>query len=448
MTALFSSVQLRASVWPLRWLWLGIAALAIAGIFAVILVMARTPQLAVFTQLFSVALVVHVDLSVLVWFLAIAGMLWSYVVNAHTAPLPYFQAAAFWVSAAGTALIALSPLHPEWQVIKSNYIPVLYNPLFMVGLSLLMAGIIVAIIPVILNFRAKQSDSILVRAIYWSAWIVAVALLAFSLSAAQLDSTLPLDARFETLFWAGGHILQFVFTQLALIGWLVLFYGLGITLSSRTRTLFLWLLPFGYIASILSVVAFVYYPVGSAEFITFFTHKMIVLGGIAPAIFMGYIAINLVKLGRIKRTTRALWSSLIMSWLVFAAGGVIAFLIQGQNVTIPAHYHGSIVGVTLSLMGMVYVVLPQLGYKNVAATRLAFWQPILYGGGQLLHISGLAYSGGYGVLRKYTGQLPIEVKAAMGVMGLGGTLAIIGGLLFVVVVLKAARQPHEKLTLR
>lgn len=444
----FSDAQLRHSVWPKRWLWLGISALAIAGVFAVILVMARTPQLAVFTQLFSVALVVHVDLSVLVWFLAIAGMLWASYGGVVDAKLPYFQGAAFWACALATGLIAISPLHSDWDVIKSNYIPVLYNPLFLGGLSLLMAGMVVAVLPVILSPPKAATSTMLDKAIYWSAWIVAIALLAFSLSAAQLDSTLPLDARFETLFWAGGHILQFAFTQLALIGWLVLLSSLGVVPSKRASKVLSWLLPLGYAASLFSVLAFVFYPVGSPEFVTFFTHKMIVIGGIAPGIFMLYIVMQLYKLGCVKPSTRALWSSLMMSWLVFAAGGIIAFMIQGQNVTIPAHYHGSIVGVTLSLMGMVYVILPKLGYRQVAAKRLAFWQPILYGGGQLLHISGLAYSGGYGVLRKYTGELPIEVKAAMGVMGLGGTLAIIGGLLFVVVVIKAARKPHEKLTLR
>ncbi|MFN7452136.1 MAG: hypothetical protein ACK5R5_04440, partial [Alphaproteobacteria bacterium] len=62
-----------SSLWPRRWLMLGVAALAIAGLFSLILVIARTPQLAGLKELFSVALVVHVDLSVLVWFLAVMG---------------------------------------------------------------------------------------------------------------------------------------------------------------------------------------------------------------------------------------------------------------------------------------------------------------------------------------------------------------------------------------
>jgi cytochrome c oxidase subunit I len=117
-------------------------------------------------------------------------------------------------------------------------------------------------------------------------------------------------------------------------------------------------------------------------------------------------------------------------------------MIQGQNVTIPAHYHGAIVGVTLALMGYSYYLLPRFGYREVAAWRTAFWQPILYGVGQLMHIGGLGYSGGYGVLRKTAaaGQtFAPEVKVALGIMGLGGVLAIIGGFMFVIVVWRATR---------
>ena len=43
-------------------------------------------------------------------------------------------------------------------------------------------------------------------------------------------------------------------------------------------------------------------------------------------------------------------SALIMSLVLFAAGGMIGFAINGANVKIPAHYHGCIVGVTLALI--------------------------------------------------------------------------------------------------
>lgn len=62
------------------WLLLALAALVGSGLFSVLLVLARTPGINAWLpagDFFRVALVVHVDLSVLVWFVAIAGLLWS-----------------------------------------------------------------------------------------------------------------------------------------------------------------------------------------------------------------------------------------------------------------------------------------------------------------------------------------------------------------------------------
>ena len=64
------------------WLMLGLAALIGSGVFSVLLVAARTPYFQhafPVADFFRVALVVHVDFSVLVWFLALGGVLWSEV---------------------------------------------------------------------------------------------------------------------------------------------------------------------------------------------------------------------------------------------------------------------------------------------------------------------------------------------------------------------------------
>mgnify|MGYP001191306917 FL=1 len=132
--------------------------------------------------------------------------------------------------------------------------------------------------------------------------------------------------------------------------------------------------------------------------------------------------------------------------ILFASGGIIGIFISGSNVRIPAHYHGCIVGVTLALMGLVYLLLPKLGNRTPQG-RMARWQPSLYGAGQLMHIIGLVWSGGYGVQRKVAGaEQVLRSKAeiaGMGLMGMGGLIAIIGGLLFVIVVWKALRAPQS-----
>ena len=115
-------------------------------------------------------------------------------------------------------------------------------------------------------------------------------------------------------------------------------------------------------------------------------------------------------------------------------------MIEGSNVRIPAHYHGCIVGVTLAVMGLVYLLLPRLGV-GAPSVRLATLQPYLYGAGQLMHVTGLVWSGGYGVQRKVAGGEQVLRSTAeimgMGLMGAGGLIAVAGGLLFVVVVLQA-----------
>jgi cytochrome c oxidase subunit 1 len=60
---------------------------------------------------------------------------------------------------------------------------------------------------------------------------------------------------------------------------------------------------------------------------------------------------------------RPLRAALLASMLLFAAGGVIGTFIDGSNVKIPAHYHGCIVGVTLALMGLVFHLMPRLGWR-------------------------------------------------------------------------------------
>ena len=139
-------------------------------------------------------------------------------------------------------------------------------------------------------------------------------------------------------------------------------------------------------------------------------------------------------------------AALIASVALFGVGGVIGYAIHGNNVKVPAHYHGAIVGVTIALMGVTYWLLPRLGFATPPA-RLATWQAWLYGGGQLLHIVGLVWSGGYGVQRKVAdgaaAMRTLEQSAGMGLMGLGGLIAIAGGFLFVAAVtLAVVRRPR------
>lgn len=429
------------------WLVIGVVAVAIAGLFSLVLVVARTPSLSdfpLFAALFHQALVVHVDLSVLLWFLSIACLLWSLAVRHSPQPIPYLEQAAQLSFAAGMLAIALSPLDHRAEPLMSNYIPVLVSPVFFIGLGLVFSGVLLMLAR-FLTGRVWASDfSLPVNyALFAGGLIGCVAMAAFVWSYQQMPRGLAPTEYYEMLFWGGGHVLQFLHTQMLLVCWLLL-AGALLPRAAFNRWMLKGMCSLGLGVALLTPLAYLLWRVDSYEQRNFFTQGMMMAGGIAPAI-LGLVLLPLLwrwrglrKLGQ-----RALWSSLLMSVVVFFYGGFLGELIRGQNVVIPAHYHGSIVGVTLGFMGVAYLLLPKLGWRDPAQWEMAYWQPYVYGGGQVMHITGLAYSGGYGVLRKTPGgmdDLAMGVKVAMGFMGLGGTIAILGGFMFVIVMASEMRR--------
>ena len=429
------------------WLWLGLLALIGSGLFAVLLVLARTPglnRLFGVADFFRVALVVHVDLSVLVWFFALGGLLWS--LNGSARGLGWGWA-ALGLCSAGALLMSLAPFIGSGEPIMANYIPVLDGAPFIVGLLVFASGVGVLVLRGMVGAPkiglAFDGGGALRFGLNASVVATAVALLAFAWSYAVLPRSLEGKAYYEILFWGGGHALQFTWTLLMLVAWLWLASACGARLPLSPR-LALGLLALALASVFVTPYAYLAYDIASVEHRDLHTWAMRLGGGLAIMPIGLAVALALRGVGALGPEQRPLRSALIASMSLFAVGGLIGVFIAGSNVRIPAHYHGSIVGVTLALMGLVYHLLPRLGYRAPAG-RLATLQPLLYGAGQLLHIIGLMWSGGYGVQRKVAGAEQVlrgtaEI-AGMGLMGLGGLISIVGGLLFVVVVIGAVRRP-------
>jgi hypothetical protein len=275
----------------------------------------------------------------------------------------------------------------------------------------------------------------------------AMAVFAFIWSYLAISDSMTGKPYFELLFWGGGHMLQFTYTLLMLVAWLWLASSSGVHLPLNPRVVLI-LFVFGLVAVFMAPLIYYAHPVLSAEHIKLFTWLMAYGGSLAPVPLGLAIFYGLLRSASPSRLQAPLRSALWTSMILFGIGGGIGFLIQGSNVTIPAHYHGSIVGVTLAFMGLTYELLPRLGYAS-PNIRLAAIQPYVYGGGQLLHVLGLAWSGGYGVQRKVAGTEQaldgMEKIAAMGLMGFGGLVAIIGGIMFLVLVLAAmTTEPQVK----
>lgn len=422
------------------WLALALGSLVLGGLLTVLIVLSRTPVLQDFmpwTDFFHPAIVVHVDLTVLVWFLAFGGVFWSL----NTVPR---AVAAAWVALGlatlGTLVLTAAPFFGAGNPLMNNYVPVLDDRRFLVGLALVGVGFTVLLARSLLFARPLGSPAsgrrVLQVALSTALLAAAMSVLALTLSHRGLPSSLSPAAYYEFLFWGSGHVLQFTHTQLMLAAWLWMASAGGLVLPIPRR-LVLAVLVAGFLPVLATPAFYALYEVYSAQHLIAFTELMRWGGGVAA------LPLGLAILAAFPRCRAGGWTpqktALLLSILLFGIGGVIGFLINGTTVTIPAHYHGSIVAVTLIFMGVTYHLLPRLGFERPVA--LARWQPLIYGGGQLLHVLGLAWSGGYGVARKTAGAAQgldsWQAIAGMAVMGLGGLISVVGGLLFLAIAIKA-----------
>ena len=426
------------------WLILGLVSLIFAGIFSLLLVLARTPFVQSwipFIDFFHVALVVHVTLSVLIWLLSISAAMWSL---SSSSEMRLWDKASFLLASLGTAIIIIAPFVGASNPLMSNYVPVLQHPLFFAGLGLFALGITSHLARSLLTYRrigaALTGTDALQAGITFSAVVTGLAIICIVASYAGIPTEMDGQIYFEFLFWGGGHVIQFSYTLLMMVCWVVLAYASGCRFELTPRLTLVFLV---FLALPILVVPFLYlaHDVISPGFRIAFTELM-KYGGLSCLPLGLAVVASLFNADKVTGEARYLRSALISSAILFAAGGVLGFMISGLDIVIPAHYHGATVGVTIAFMGLTYYLLPRLGYAALPA-GLAFWQPLLYGAGQLMHIIGLAWTGGYGVQRKTAGLAQgvdrLGEIAGMGLMGLGGLISVIGGLLFLIVTWKSLR---------
>ena len=393
-----------------------------------------------YKDFFHTALVIHVNLSVLVWTLSFAGVLWSLTATRghHLA-----NRIIFGLTCIATLLIVVSGFLPDNLPLMNNYVPVLQHPVFFMGLLLFCGAISAQIIAnfdnPIPNLEGITAQGVIRFGLSCAAISTIITILSFIWSWWGLPDGLSGEFYYELLFWGGGHVLQYTYILLMMVCWLWLATIVKINIVMSERIVLL-LFVIGLITVIIVPVIYFYYGVTHPQHKLMFTWHMIYGGSLSTfplgiAIYYGLV----VRRPQNDRENCA-YSALITSIMLFGSGGVIGFMITGNDVTVPAHYHGCIVGVTLALMGVAYDLLPRLGFSllNYRVARIQLW---LYSSGQFLHIFGLVWSGGYGVQRKTAGAAQsldsIERVLGMGLMGLGGLISAIGGLIFVVVVIRA-----------
>jgi hypothetical protein len=442
-----------------HWLGLALGVLALAGLFSLVVVIGRMPpfdRLVSDPQFFRRGLVVHVNLALVAWFYSFIAALLFALPGAR--PPTRLARHAVHLSALGIALMLLAAGAPGSQPVLSNYIPMIDHWLFGSGQLLFGAGVLASFASRrLLGRRGAHSGFLAIpgaAAVGLRATLAVLVLAAITLavSALRIEPGLPAETRYELLFWGGGHVLQLACSIAMISVWLILLdSALGRpALGERAAALLFAAMIAPWLASPLLALL----GPGSASYRDGFTSLM--RWGIFPVLGLFLLACaraigEELRAGRVRASVfvdprlSGFVASATLTLLGFALGAAI----RGSNTMIPAHYHASIGGVTAAFMTITYPLLRALGFSipTRRLRRAAAWQPATYAIGQLIFASGFAVAGVYGMSRKAYGAEQaargLGESIGLGVMGVGGLIAVAGGLLFLGAVAAIWRHGSE-----
>ncbi|WFW29779.1 MAG: cbb3-type cytochrome c oxidase subunit I [Wolbachia endosymbiont of Menacanthus eurysternus] len=410
-----------------QWIYLATCAIACSGLLSIIVIFLRLPfisSLILSSQnIFDNALVIHVNLSILVWMCSVISLL--FIINLQNTN-NWFNFLLI-LSIFSAFLIFVSAFFSDTEIIKSNYIPISQNKLFLFGLGLF---IISTFINIILSYISNKHVSYF--SIGQTGLIITFisSLLCFILAYRNMPPDLYYSNKnsfYEYLFWGGGHLLQFVFVQgMFLVYLIILDSNINLVLNKKTVILLLFT---NVILSITGPLIYLIYPIDSIKLMEFFVWHMKIAGAIFICILIILVCFNI-------KTILSKENYLLHSFILFTYGCILGTLTIEGNIIIPAHYHGCIVGITIAFMNFIYWLLPKLGCKTIQNSVIKL-QIYLYSLGHFLHITSLAWLGGYGTLRKVAALPNISSILSRICFIIGGTTSLIGGMLFVIIVLSS-----------
>ena len=425
------------------WFLFAIGSLVLAGLLSLMLVIGRLPFLGwLFTDpiFFKRALVVHVDLSIVVWFqagtLAFLGLALGPRLHRGV------TAAALALAATGVIGLLVGALMPGGLPVLSNYVPVIDHPVFFGGLICWFAGaglfyVLALATPARTDTKALNPDTVI--ALRASAVANLLAIATFIGAWGTTPASAP-SVFYELVFWGGGHVLQAanVATMLAL--WFYLlnrWTGCAVLTPAVTKALLVALV---FPQVVMPPLAFV--GTTTTAYFSMATHLM--RWTIFPVVLV-VLGASVVHVWRCRASLD--WRDYRFVGLAGSAtltvlGFILGALIRSSSTLVPGHYHCAIGAVTIALMAAAYDFCTAVAPEGSATEhpRRARLQLLLFGGGQGVFGLGFALAGAYGLGRKQYG-VEQHVRSlgeyfGLSVMGLGGLVAVAGGIFFLAVMLR------------
>jgi len=458
--------------------------LAIGGFFGLLVALTRWPAVHLLpAEWFYLALTAHGADVLLFWIIffevALLYFASAILLNCRLAT-PRIAWLAFGLMLVGALMANVAVLQGESSVMFTSYVPMKAAPHFYLGLILFAVGTLLACLiffgtlviareertyegsiplvtfgamtaAIIAVFTLASGAIILVPTFFWSVGLIS-----------NIDSL-----TYKLVWWGMGHSSQQINVSAHVAVWYAIaamVLGAKPLSEKVSRTAFLLYILFLQLASAHHLLV---EPGISSEwriFNTSYAMYLAVLGSLIHGMSVpGAIEVAQRRRGFTKGVfewlRKAPWgnpafSGMFMSLVFFGFLGGISGVVLGteqinlimhNTLYVPGHFHGTVVaGTTLAFMAITYLVIPLIFRREVIMPAVARWQPYVFGIG----VAGISLfmmgAGTLGVSRRHwditfsdaviSFDYPGTAFLMMGLNGIFGVLAALGGLMYIVVV--------------
>ncbi|MBT8062186.1 MAG: cytochrome C oxidase subunit I [Xanthomonadales bacterium] len=392
---------------------------------------------------------------------------------------PKLAWAAFGLMIGGAVLNNITVLGGSSTVMMTSYVPMPAAPNFYLGLILFAVGaligcfIFLGTLVIAKEEKTYEGSIPLVTFGALTACIIAVftiasgAIILIPTWLWSLGYIAHIDAAmYRLVWWAFGHSSQQINVAAHVAVWYAIaaiVFGAKPLSEKVSRMAFLLYIAFLQLASAHHLLVD---PGLSSEWKIFNTSYAMYLAVLASMVHGLTVPGSIEVAQRAKGLTKGLFewlrkapwgnptfSGMFISLIGFGFIGGISGVVMGteqiniiihNTIYVPGHFHATVVlGTTLAFMSLTYFLIPVLFRRQLVFPVLAKWQPYLFGIGMAVFTLAMMGAGTLGVERRHWDMAfadsalgfdyPASAYTMMGIMGISGMAAIVGGAVFVLV---------------
>ncbi len=386
---------------------------------------------------------------------------------------------AFFLMVAGVVVNNLAVFGGNASVMMTSYVPMPANPNFYLGLILFAVGALLGCFiflgTLVIAKEEKTYEGSIPLVTFGALTACIIAIFTIAMGAVILIPTYMWSmgwisnidaAMYRLIWWAFGHSSQQINVAAHVSVWYAIaaiVFGAKPLSEKVSRTAFVLYIAFLQLASAHHLLVD---PGLSSTWKIFNTSYAMYLAVLASMIHGLTVPGSIEVAQRAKGYTKGLFewlrkapwgnpvfSGMFISLIGFGFIGGISGVVMGteqiniiihNTIYVPGHFHATVViGTTLAFMSLTYFLIPVLFRRQVFLPGLAKWQPYIFGISMMVFTLVMMGAGTLGVERRHWDMAftdsalgfdyPASAFTLMGLVGISGTLAIVGGAIFVLI---------------